>query len=507
MAQRELTPADYMAMLRRRWVLIAVLALVGPPLAYAVSRILPEKFRSQTLVLIEQPTVSNKIVESLDTSDINQRLSSMQQQILSRSRLEPIIRQFNLYPQDVNRKSMDELVARLQKTIEVTPILPMTETRTQQLPGFYIAVTLDNGRNAQEVCTAVTSLFIEQNLRLRQEHSEVTTEFLAQELSSAKAGLDQQDAKLAAFKSLHGGELPEDEQTNLNLLSGLTSQLDASTQALARSQQDKTFAESLLSQQVAAWQASQTGQNPETLEQQLIALQTRLANLESTYTADHPDVIRAKHDIAVLQQKIADSDGTTKASANGKNQKSSLEPAQIQQLRAQVHSDDVMIAAKTKEQEQIKKQIGLYQARIQSSPAVEQQYKELTRGYQTALDSYNELQKKRDNSAMATNLERKQEGEQFSVLDPANLPDKPSFPNRPLFALGGLGGGLALGLGIAFFLEMKDTSFKTERDVEFSLHLPVLAMVPAIEPLLAKNGKAAVNQKSADTGVEVGAGA
>ncbi len=90
----------------------------------------------------------------------------MQQQILSRSRLEPIIRQFNLYPQDVNRRSMDELVARLQRTIEVTPIAPMSETRTQQLPGFYIAVTLDNARNAQEVCTAVTSLFIEQNLRL-----------------------------------------------------------------------------------------------------------------------------------------------------------------------------------------------------------------------------------------------------------------------------------------------------------------------------------------------------
>ena len=123
---------------------------------------------------------------------------------------------------------------------------------------------------------------------------------------------------------------------------------------------------------------------------------------------------------------------------------------------------------------------------MQSSPAVEQQYKELTRGYQTALDSYNDLQKKREDSAMAANLERKQQGEQFSVLDPANLPDKPSFPNRPLFALGGLGGGLALGLGIAFFLEMKDTSLKTERDVEFALRLPVLAMVPAIEPLSAK---------------------
>jgi polysaccharide chain length determinant protein (PEP-CTERM system associated) len=500
MTERELTAADYLVMLRRRWVLIVVLALVGPPLAYGVSRVLPETFRSQTLVLIEQPTVSNKIVDSLDTSDINQRLSSMQQQILSRSRLEPIIRQFNLYPQDVNRKSMDELVARLQKAIEVTPIAPMTETRTQQLPGFYIAVTLDNARNAQEVCTAVTSLFIEQNLRLRQEHSEVTTQFLVQELASAKSSMDEQDAKLADFKSHHLGELPEDKPTNLNMLTGLASQLDASTQALARAQQDKTFAESQLSQQLAAWQSSQTGQNPETLEQQLVALQTRLANLQSVYTDDHPDVIRAKHDITVLQKKIADSDGPNNAAGGSKGPKTSIEPSQIQLLRAQVHSDDMMIAAKTKEQEQIRRQVGLYQERVQASPAVEQQYKELTRGYQTALDSYNELQKKRDNAEMTANLERKQEGEQFSVLDPANLPDKPSFPNRPLFVLGGLGGGLGLGLGLAFLLEMKDTSVKTERDVEFALHLPVLAMVPEIEPASEKTGK-----KTANAAIEAGA--
>ena len=387
---------------------------------------------------------------------------------------------------------MDDLVARLQKAIEVTPILPMAETRAQQLPGFYIAVTLDNAQNAQGVCTALTSMFIEQNLRLRQENSEVTTRFLAQELASAKSSLDEQDGKLAAFKSHHIGELPDDEQTNLNLLTGQTSQLDASTQALVRAQQDKTFSESLLSQQVAAWQAAQTGHDPDTLEQQLSAFQARLATLQSSYTDDYPDVISTKNDITALKKKIADSGGQ-QAPGESEGPKKSVEPAQIQQLRAQVHNDDLMIAAKTKEQEQIRKQINLYQDRVQSSPAVEQQYKELTRGYQTALESYNELQKKRDDSAMATNLEHKQEGEQFRVLDPANLPEKPSFPNRPLFALGGLFGGLALGLGIAYLLEIKDSSFKTERDVEFALHLPVLAMVPAIEPLLAKNGKKNAN--------------
>jgi len=230
-----------------------------------------------------------------------------------------------------------------------------------------------------------------------------------------------------------------------------------------------------------------------------------LTALQSNYTDDYPDVIKAKNDIAALQKKIAESEGPDKASVANRGPKMSTEPAQIIQLRAQIHNDDMMIAAKTKEQEQIRKQIGVYQARVQSSPAVEQQYKELTRGYQTASDSFNDLQKKLTDSQQAVNLERKQEGEQFVVLDPANLPDKPTFPNRPMFALGGLAGGLGLGLGIAFLLEMKDSSFKTERDVEFALHLPVLAMVPEIIPASEKTQKVTANRSSADSELEVGA--
>jgi polysaccharide chain length determinant protein (PEP-CTERM system associated) len=481
MTERELTAADYIAMLRRRWVLVVVLAAVGCPISYIVSRFLPNRFKSQTLVLVERPSVPEKIVESLDTEDLAQRLSSMQQQILSRSRLEPIINRFGLYSDDLNKVPMEDLVARLQKAIEVTPILPMAETQSRHLPGFYVSVTLGNARTAQQVCTAVTSMFIEENLRLRQQHSEDTTQFLVNQLAQAKANLDEQDAKLAAFKSHYLGSLPDQEQMNLNLLGNMTSQLDAATQALARAQQEKTFAESMLAQQIAAWQATQTGHSPETLEQQLAALQTQLATLQSRYTDDYPDVIKAKNDIAALKKQIAMSDIQKTSTDAGKTQKNALEPTQVAQLRAQVHNLEQVIAEKAREQEQIKQQIRLYQDRVQSTPAVEQQFKELTRGYQTALESYSELQKKRDESAMAAELERKQQGEQFRVLDPANLPDKPSFPNRPLFAVGGLGGGLALGLAIAFLLEMKDSSLKTERDVEFALRLPVLAMIPQIE--------------------------
>jgi len=502
MTRRELTPADYIAMLRRRWVLIVVLALIGPPLAYGVARILPAKYKSQTLVLVQPPTISPKIVEQVDEVDLGQRLASLQQQILSRTRLEPIIRQLGLYPKDINRVSMDELVARLQKAIEVTPIQPMTDT-TRDLPGFFVNVTMENPRTAQAVCSAVTTMFISESLKVQNERSAQTTDFLSQQLADAKAALDDQDAKLAAFKLRYIGSLPDDEQTNLNLLTSLTTQLDAATQALSRAEQDKSFAQSMLSQQLAAWQASQVGEDPDTQQQQLSALQSKLAALRAQYTDQYPDVVQTEADIAALKKRITAGNSAPPAP---RPTRPSVEPQQIAQLRAQVHAADQTLAEKTKEQQQIKQQIAMYQSRVQASPVVEEQYKELTRGYQTALAAYNDLLMKRNTSMMSQDLAQQDEDEQFYLLDPANLPDKPTFPNPPLFAAGGLAGGLGLGLGLAFLLEMQDTSLRNERDVEFVLHLPVLAMIPALEPQTGKIGRPTTDKKApVDSGVGLGA--
>jgi len=506
--QREFTSAEYLAMLRRRWVLILILAILGPPVGYGISYLLQNRYKSQTLVLIEPPNVSDNLVPQVDITSLGQRLASMQQQILSRSRLEQIVHQVALDSEGGNQESVEKLVDRLQDAIDVTPVRPMLESGARDLPGFFVSVTLNDPGAAQKVCTAVTSMFIEENLRIQQQHAEQTTQFLSDQLVQAKTDLDAQDAKLAAFKSRYIGSLPDDEQTNLNLLTNLTSQLDATNQALARAQQDKSFAESMLTQQLAIWQASQSGHNPDALESQLAAMQAQLASLRLRYTDDYPDVIKARNDIAILQQRIAEATETKDAKSApdpNKAAKPSAEPAQVTQWRTQIHTAEQLIAEKTREQEAIKKQIALYQGRVQGSPVVEEQYKELTRGYQTALNSYNDLLKKRSESAMSGELSREQQTEQFVVLDPANLPDKPSFPKRPLFALGGLVGGLAIGCGLAFLLEMQDTSLRTERDVEYGLRLPVLAMVPTIEPVASgKVSGSAV--RGADGGLGLSAG-
>ncbi|HXN21126.1 MAG TPA: XrtA system polysaccharide chain length determinant [Candidatus Dormibacteraeota bacterium] len=480
--QRELTFEDYKAIARRRVWVIVVPALVCATLALAVSLLLPTRYTSETVVLVEQPTVPSDYVKSVVGGDLSQRLASMREQILSRTRLQQIIETFGLYKEEGNRP-MEELVARLHESITVTPLTPMAETRSKDLPGFTVGVVARRPELAQQICTEITSIFMRQNLLLRQRRAEDTNQFLTKLLDDSKAKLNGQDSKLADFKRRYLGELPDDAQTNLNLLTGLASQLEAVTQALNRAQQDKVFAESMLNQQLPG-KLSPSGDNPVTLRRQLATLQSELDSFHGRYTDDHPDVVKTKEAIAQLQKRIQkeDTEGG-KASAANTSEKASLteDSPQVQQLRAQLRQTEVTIQQRMAEQSRLQRDISRLQAKLQLSPSVEQEYKSLTRDYQTALGIYNELLKKQSDSEMATDLERRQQGEQFRVLDPPSLPQKPTFPNRILFGVGGLVGGLALGLGIAFVLELQDTTLRSDRDVEFFLKLPTLAMIPSIE--------------------------
>lgn len=480
MVHQELGPKDIVAILRRRFWLVSLLTVFGCVAGVVAARILPKKYVSSTLVLVQQPVAQP--VTPIATDNVNQRLVTMQQQILSNARLEPVIRDLHLFPRDVDQVPMEKLLDRLRQAITITPVAPMTETRAQNLPGFTISVVFSSPQVAQQICAMITSMFINEDIKQSNVIDLGTTTFLNEQLEQAKAKLDEQDAKLAAFQHKFLGSLPEDSQTNLNLLNGQTSQLEAATQAISRAQQDKSFAESMLAQQLASWKASQTGQNPESLDQQIQALQDQLASLEAKYTDSHPDVIKTKNDIAVLLKKRAESEQQTRNSGADKNAVQAGEPTQILQLRAQIHQYDQIIKERTAQQDDIKKQIGIYQARVAASPEVEQEYKLLTRDHQTVLDSYNELLKKRDASAMSQQFDQSKQNDRFHVLDPANYPNEPSFPKMPIFAGGGFAGGLMLGLGLALLIEIQDTSMRSEHDVEVVLRLPVLAMIPVISP-------------------------
>ena len=481
--------------LRRYWWILPLSTFFLGGMGLGATFVLPKRYTSQTMVLVAQPAVGPDYVKPVVTEDLNHRLASMKEQILSRTRLQPIIEKFGLYAEVRSRVHIEDLVEKLRTAVEIKPLEPTPGTQSRQLPGFYVDVTFDNPQIAQQICSEITSMFLEQNARERKQQANETTSFLSKQLEEAKKNLDDQDAKLAQFKRQYLGSLPEEEQSNLNILTGMNAQLEANTQALSRAHQDKAFNESLVGQQEANWKASQTGQNPETAEQQLGALQDQLTSLQARYTSEHPDVIKLKSQIEELKKRMAGAPKNN-PSANGSTQASAAEPPQIQQLRAKLRQDDMNIADLTKRQSQIQDEIAQLQSRVQASPMVEQQLKELTRNYQTAQDFYNDLLKKRQNAGVAGDLESQQESEQFRVLDPPSLPDRPSFPKKAYFAGGGLGGGLAVGVAILCLIAMGDKSMHTERDVELALKLPVLALVPVLEALSQGKSEAPKNQRA-----------
>jgi len=477
LGHRELTMQDFAGILRRRLWLVLLCTIVLFGIAIVLSYIIPPRYQSQTLVLIEEQKVPTNYVTPVITEDLGERLASLREQILSRSRLEPIIQQFNLY--SGNGYTMDDRVAATQKAIDVKPI----SAGPRDMPGFFIMFRASDPRTAQQVCSQITSLFVSANLSAREESAEGTTDFLKQQLADAKKSLDDQDAKLADFERKYVGRLPDQEGSNQSTLTALTTQLDAATQALDRLQQNQTF----INEDIATLKREQHDTNPTTISvderrKELKELADQKQALETVYTPDYPDVVAVNRKIADLQAQIASTPAQT-ASTNNSPTSSSYESPQLQQAIAQLRASQQAINSAKEEQDRIKKEIGIYEARIDSSPVVEEEYKQVTRDHDIAMAFYRSLQTKMDDSSMATALEHRQEGEQFSVVDSANLPDSPAFPNRLVFAGGGLAGGLTLGLLLAALLEYRDSTLRTELDVWAFTKLPTLAILSHVDGL------------------------
>lgn len=484
LGHRELTIDDYLAILRRRYWILLLTAILGSVAGFVLAQKLPKRYQSRTLVLVQQPKIAQKFVAPVVNEQINQRLASMTHEILSTAVLGPVVTEFHLYQKQLPHSSLGTRVGRLRKAITVTPVQPVVESRWAGVPGFNVEVTLYDPHVAQQVCSQITSMFLQRNANWRAQAAEDTTNFLTKQIDDAKRALDEKDAELTAFKLRYLGKLPDETQANMNILNSYNSQLGAITDSLNRTQQDKVNLESQLAQQLAAWKATRSGTNQLTLEEQLANLQNKLVMLRARYTNDYPDVIKVKSDIAHLQKQIVSAKAAGTAGAVGpsdSNTPAYAEPPQIQQLRRQIRQYDEIIREKTKQQASLQKRIDEYQARIQLSPVIDQKFTEMTRDYQTALQFYRDLLTKRSQAEMGADLEQRQQAEQFRVIDPASFSSMPSWPNPLLFLGGGAFGGLLLGLVIALWLELRDKLIRTERDVEFYLELPTLALVPVVD--------------------------
>jgi uncharacterized protein involved in exopolysaccharide biosynthesis len=485
---RELTMDDYLAMLRRRLKVILIPALLAPLAGFGVSYVFTPKYSSTATVLLEGQKVPENYVTPVITADFTQRVQTLSQEIMSAPHLRPVIESLDLVKPDDENKLIEDIRNNTQFQPVITSMSAAAAASggkkkpatASAVPGVNIIYTDSSADRAQKICNALTDLILNENLRERAAIAGSTTDFLTRQLEDAKRALDEQDGKLAAFKKQYLGQLPTDADNNMRMLMSLNSQLDATTQTLGRAQQDKAYTESMLAQQIAAWKSSQTSINPQTLEQELTQLQGQLRQLQARYTDDHPDVIKTKADIAEVQKKLKEVNAASAAAttSDSSEKANATEPPEIRQLRLQIHQYQSVIEQATLDQKRLQNSIGVYQSRTAMSPNVEEQYKLLTRDNDNAQALYKDLLAKKSSAALGTSMENQQEGEQMKVLVGAGLPDAPTFPNRPIFAAGGLGVGLGLGLLIAIWLEFSDKSIRTAKDAAAVMDLPLLISVP-----------------------------
>jgi polysaccharide chain length determinant protein (PEP-CTERM system associated) len=474
---------------RRRWQFL-VPFFCGWVLVWGASWLIPSTYRSGTLILVEQPSVPEKYVVSNIDSDIQHQLDSITQQILSRTRLVRIIDNLGLYAQDRKRKSADDLVDTMRKDIEIE----LSHGDDRKLSAFNIYYASRDPKMAQAATSELANLFITENLEQRQERSENTTKFLGDQLDQARAKLAAQEAKLRVFKDQHLGELPNQTQSNLQILAGLQSQVQANQDSLNRAKQQNTYLESLINQYRAMDHGSKPGEGGgpvglAEIDKELDQLKAQLADLTSHYTDKHPDVRKTKEQIARTEQMreriVADMKVRANDPVPAPAATTSLDSksAPLLELESQLKANRLEIASREAEIKDEQNKINQYQGRLNMAPVMEQQYADITRDYDQSKTDYEALLAKKNQSEMSTDLEKTQQGEHFRMLDPPNLPVRPYKPNRLMLCGAGLAVGLVLGGGFAFGQEKLSGKIYSEREIKKLVPFEVIAEIPPIESL------------------------
>ncbi|MDI6755491.1 MAG: GNVR domain-containing protein [Thermodesulfobacteriota bacterium] len=526
---------DYVAIgLRRKWYIILPL-VCSVIISFGVYKYLPKVYKATTLILVQPQSVPESYVRPTVTATVMDRLNTISQEILSRTRLEKVIQEFNLYADLRKKAPMETVVAKMGTAIEVNIARGIQSRQAQN--AFSISYEGAEPRTVMMVTNKLASLFIEENLKVRELQAEGTSQFIIKELSGIEEQLIKKEEEVRRFRQKHMGQLPQQLDANLRILERLQQQLKTTSDGI-RAAEDRTI---ILQGQIeqlkkpeplpapteptAPAPAEASREVPESIEvlqrpripedpivMQWNQLKRDLESAQAKYTHSHPDVISLKRRIANIEPNAMEilkkQEATIEAIMEGQRQElnarrerasralserptgTPIPPTQAvnpitERLLAQ-YSEQYNVAlleAKRmrEEEKELKKQIHHYQTRIEETPKREQELLLLSRDYDLLKTNYQSLMDKKIQSQMAENLERKQQGEQFKILDPARLPEKPIKPDRDRILLIGAFIGLMSGLGLAWFRESLDQSFHSEADLEAHLGLPILAVVPNLK--------------------------
>lgn len=469
------TPEDVLrAVVRRRWWIAVpfVLLLAGSTL-YSVSQ--PRRYRSETLILVVPQRIPESYVRSTVTAPIEDRLRSITDQILSRSRLEQVIKDFGLYVPLRQQVPMEDVVNAMRTNISLT---------TVRGDSFRVMYSAGDAVVAMKVTQRLASMFIEENLRDREVQAEGTNEFLESQLDGARTRLLEHEKRLEKYRLQYAGELPSQSQTNLQAVLGHRQQLQAVAESINRDRDRRLMLERTHSE-VSASDSGQTLSERTTApresepERRLETARENLRGMLLRLKPDHPDVIAARRQLLELEGKLQNVPAPRAPEPDMRSAiADATRRARLKQIQAEIDNVDRQIAGKEAESTQLRHQIDEYQRRVDAAPTRETELTELMRDYKTLQDVYVGLLEKKEASKLSANLERAQAGEQFKILDPARVPERPYSPNHIQNASIGALAGLTFGLAFALLLELRDSTIRTEDEVVRVLALPVLAVVP-----------------------------
>jgi len=471
---------DYVSVVRRRkwWLIVPIVLSVVVGLALV--RFLPKEYRSSTTLGVAAPIVSPSLVNQTTPLDNQERMRALSQQLVSLPILARVVREEQLGSGAPN----DAKVGKLRRAIEVTVPEPVATTNEiRRLDTFVVSYSDADPARAQRIANRLATVFVDENSKLRAEHAEDTSAFIATQFRASQARLADLEARLRTAKEAHMGRLPEQTAANLQTLSGLRMQLEANATAL-RGEQDRL---SMIERQIEGLKqgsgdaifvprGSEAALPPET---RVVTLQRELTTARGIYTDKHPEIRRLEDELANARKDVVTERQRPAADR--------LAQLQTDPAYRQLVADREMARLRVREIQltgnDVQRQIGQYQARVEAAPMVEQQLATLQRDYDLEKMQYSELSSKLHASTIAENVERNRSGEQFTILYPASYPNEPTKPVPWRVMLLSIAAGVCLGGALSLGREYLDRSVHDVLELKDEFELPVLGEVSRIQPV------------------------
>jgi polysaccharide chain length determinant protein (PEP-CTERM system associated) len=451
---------------RRRWLCAGIfLGAFVPVLSFIAS--LPDIFRASTTVLVERQQAAESFVRPSVTEEVEMRLHAISEEVMGRSKLNELIARFDLYPSARGKASPQVLIDRMRR--DITLNLKGVERTWDR--GGTVAFSLGyRGRDADKVAdvtNALAALFVEQNLKAREEQATLTADFLKSQLGEIKTKLEAQESRIGQYRKRHSGELPQQVESNIAVLDRLNSQLQLNNDKQVRAMERRDR----LTGPIGEAGAGNAAASPADPEARLDRLTLELAELRRQYTDNYPDVKRVEREIADLKREIAE--------APPEPAPKSVAPSHGAATESSRKSEMEMTSLK-RDEDRLRRTIAAYERKIELAPQRQQEFEALSRDYETTKELYDTLLKRYQESLVAESMEHGKASEQFRILDPALPPREPVAPNRAWLALMGLMFSVGLAVAAMAVVEQVDTTFHSVDGLRAFTRVPVLARIPRI---------------------------